>query len=182
MNKKHISKGQWLERALEVLANEGVEGVRIERLARDLNISKSGFYWHFKNHGDLLNQLLEYWAHEYTDVVTQNLVLKKEKPESRLNTIARMIRAHNLTIYDLSMRAWAEKDTMVAKMVEQVYQKRVDYIRESFKELGFEGEELEMRSRLFVCYHSWEKITFGSMSERKLARLQKRRINLLIKK
>ena len=50
-----------------------------------------------------------------------------------------------------------------------------------FRELGFKGDELEMRTHLFVCYHSWEMSMFGGQSERKLARLQKLRIKLLAK-
>jgi len=182
MQKKRVSKGEWLDRALEVLAEKGVEGVRVTRLAHDLNISKSGFYWHFRDRKDLLNQLIIYWAYEYTDVVTQNPELKQADPESCLNMVASMIREHNLARYDLSMRAWATKDTIVAEMVEQVYQERLKFTRELFKELGFKGEELEMRTRLFVCYHSWESTMFEGVSERKLARLQKLRIRLLTKK
>ena len=149
--RKRVSRGEWLARALEVLSAEGVEGMRVERLARDLNISKSGFYWHFKDRRDLLSQVLDYWVYEYTDVVTQNQELKQTDPESRLYMVATMIRKHNLAKFDLNIRAWAEHDTMSAKIVEQVYQKRLGFIRESFKELGFKGDELEMRTRLFVC-------------------------------
>ena len=51
--KKRVSKAQWLERALEVLETEGLQGVRVERLARDLGIAKAGFYWHFRDRSDL---------------------------------------------------------------------------------------------------------------------------------
>ena len=64
----------------------------------------------------------------------------------------------------------------------QVYQNRLAYLRETFRELGFEGDELEMRTRLFVCYHAWEMSMFGDESEQKLARLQKLRIELITKK
>ena len=176
---RRVSKDDWLAQALEILAAEGEGGIRVERLARDLHIAKSGFYWHFKDRRDLLSKVLDYWAYEYTGVVAQNQQLQRASPESRLNQAARLIRVHNLTKYDVSMRAWAERDAMAAEAVAQVYQMRLDYIREAFRELGFKGDELEMRTRLYVCYHSWEAATFGGESERKLARLQKLRIKLL---
>ncbi|MBW2686907.1 MAG: TetR/AcrR family transcriptional regulator, partial [Deltaproteobacteria bacterium] len=37
--KKRVSKAEWLDRALDVLELEGVQGVRVERLARDLGIA-----------------------------------------------------------------------------------------------------------------------------------------------
>ena len=70
---------------------------------------------------------------------------------------------------------------MAAEAVAQVYQMRLAYIREAFRDLGFKGDELEMRTRLYVCYHSWEAAMFGGESGRKLARLQKLRIKLLTK-
>jgi AcrR family transcriptional regulator len=178
---KTVSKGEWLTQALEVLSVEGVQGVRIERLARDLKISRSGFYWHFRDRNDLLNQLLDYWAYEYTEVVIQFQELQAVPPEARLNQIASMIRKHNLTKFDLSMRAWAEQDSNVAKAVTRVYQQRLGYVRESFRELGFKGNELEMRTLLFVCYHSWEMSMYPERSERKMASMQKLRIKLLTK-
>ena len=176
------SRDEWLARALEVLAAEGVNGVRVERLARDLKISKSGFYWHFKDRRDLLKQLLDYWRHEYTQIVSQNQDLLKVDPETRLYKVVQMIPEHSLTNYEVTMRAWAEHDTMAAEAVASVYKERMNYIRKAFKELGFTGNDLEMRTRLFVCYHTWEKAMFGNDSARKLNRLRKPRLTLLLKK
>ena len=67
---KRVSKNQWLAKALETLAASGVDAVKIERLAKALGISRSGFYWHFKNRQDLLEHLLAYWVNEYTGTVT----------------------------------------------------------------------------------------------------------------
>jgi len=126
-----------------------------------------------------LSNVLDYWAYEFTSVVSQNPKLQLANPESRLNQIARMIRAHKLTKYDIGICAWAEHDAMAAEVVTQVYQIRLSYIREAFRELGFSGEELEMRTQLYVCYHSWEAVMFGDNSERKLSRQQKLRLKLL---
>ena len=64
--RKRVTKAEWQELALKVLASEGVQGVRVERLARDLGIAKAGFYWHFRDRRDLLQSILAYWANEFT--------------------------------------------------------------------------------------------------------------------
>ena len=115
-----------------------------------INLGKSGFYWHFRERRDLLSQVLDYWAYEYTEVVTQNQELNRVDPKSRLNLIASMIREHNLPKFDLSIRAWAAHDEMAAEMMAKVYRKRLGFLRETFRELGFKGDELEMRTHLFV--------------------------------
>ena len=44
MNQQESRSGDaWLERALEVLRQEGIQGVRVERLAREPEVSKGSF-------------------------------------------------------------------------------------------------------------------------------------------
>jgi AcrR family transcriptional regulator len=83
---KRVSKDQWLAKALDTLESSGVEAVKIERLAKALGVSRSGFYWHFKNRQDLLEHLLDFWVSEYTGVVTDNPDVVKLDPKKRLLT------------------------------------------------------------------------------------------------
>ena len=66
---KRISKAEWLEQGLEILEKEGIDAVKIERLAKALSTSRSGFYWHFLDRNNLLQEILNYWQYEYTEVV-----------------------------------------------------------------------------------------------------------------
>ena len=177
---KRVSKDQWLAIALDTLESNGVEGVKIERLAKTLGISRSGFYWHFECRQDLLEQLLQYWVREYTGIVSDNPDVKKLNPKKRLSAVMDMIRDKNLTKYDLAITAWAKADPMARKVLKKALDIRVDYLRSIFAELGFDGDELEMRARLFVCYHAWEDTMFPDTSSQK--NLQKLRYNLFIKK
>ena len=49
----------------------------------------------------------------------------------------------------------------------------------SFAELGFKGDDLEMRTMLFVCYHSLELPMFPEISSERRRELIARRIELL---
>ncbi len=153
--------------------------MRVERLAKQLGVAKSGFYWHFRDRDTLLRQLLRYWEEEYTRVVIADHRLKELSPRDRLLAIAKMIRKHDLAKYDLSFQAWANSDVTARKTVSRVIDLRLSYLRETFRELGLSGDELEMRTMLFVAYHSWEATTFSHMPTRKLKRLVKRQIDLL---
>lgn len=179
---KRVSKDQWLAKALDTLGSSGVEAVKIERLAKAFGISRSGFYWHFENRQDLLEHLLDYWVRQYTGVVTDNPDVTKLDPKKRLLTTMEMIRDKQLTKYDLAMNSWARLDSHVHKVVKKVVKMRLDYLRGIFAELGFEGDELEMRTRLFVCYHSWEDTMFPDLSDQKHSKLLKLRYKYLIQR
>jgi AcrR family transcriptional regulator len=174
-----VSKQDWISAALETLATSGIESVKVERLAKQLGVAKSGFYWHFKNRYAFLKELLRYWEEEYTGVVIAEARLKELSPRDRLLEIVRMIHKHELNKYDLSFQAWATSDVMARETVSRVMDLRLGFLRETFRELGLSGDELEMRTMLFVAYHSWEATTFSHIPTRKLKRLVKRRIDLL---
>jgi AcrR family transcriptional regulator len=180
--KKHVSKAEWLSLALDVLASEGVQGVRVERLARDLGIAKSGFYWHFRDRSDLLQSILDYWAQEFTAVITKNTELLEGDPNKVLYRAMVMILDHDLTKYDLAIRDWAAHDPAAAKAVRLVYRMRMQFVRSIFSGLGFRGQQLEMRTRLFVCYHSWEMTMFDDLSKDERRKLLRLRYKLLVTK
>ena len=179
---KRVSKEQWLIKALDTLESSGVEAVKIERLAKAFGISRSGFYWHFENRQDLLEHLLDYWVRRYTGVVTDDPDVAKLDPKKRLLTTMEMIRDKQLTKYDLAMNSWARLDSHAHKVVSKVVKTRLNYLRVIFAEIGFEGDELEMRTRLFVCYHSWEDTMFPDLSNQKHSKLLKLRHKYLIQK
>ena len=181
-NNKRVSKDQWLAKALEALESGGIETVKIERIAKALGISRSGFYWHFKNRQELFDYLLDYWVREYTGIVTDNPDLMKLDPKNRLLASMEMIRDKRLGKYDLAMASWAKTDSKIRKVVNEVVRMRLDFLRATFAELGFTGDELEMRARLFVCYHSWEDTMFPDLSDQKYSKLLKLRYQFLIQK
>ena len=177
---KGVSKRQWLTKALETLETDGYEAVKIDRLAKQLGISRSGFYYHFKDRQDLLQHLLDYWANEYTAVITEDMDMKKLDAEKRLFTTMKIVREKKLPKYDLAMNSWAKVDPLVDKVVKKVIKIRLDFTRAMFEELGFDGDELEMRARMFLCYHAWEEVMFTDDNDNEYVKMQKLRYKMFI--
>jgi AcrR family transcriptional regulator len=179
---QRITKAQWLDMGLELLESDGVAGVRVEVLAKRLGISKSGFYWHFKNRDDLLKDMLDYWTHELTEVLTTNPEMLALEPKHRLARTAEMILEYDLTRYEIPIRQWALQDALAARAVRKVNRIRLDYIGGAFSELGFTGDDLDMRTMLFTCYHTWEAPMFREVSRKRRRELIAKRMKLLTSK
>lgn len=179
---KRVSKAEWLEAALTLLKKEGAEAIYVERLARELGISKSGFYWHFKDRNDLQSQMFDYWVQEFSDVVTANPKILAGPPRSRLKQAMEIFIDQDLTLYEAAIHNWAETNPDIAKRVRKVHQQRIGFLRKIFSELGFTGDDLEMRTRLFFCYHTWERSMFPKDSKKSLRKLIPKRLALLTKK
>ena len=170
-----VTKQQWIAKALEVFIQKGEPGINIELLAREIGVAKAGFYWHFKDRADLLLQLLDYWSDEYTGVITNNVTVLELPAAERLLTIMEMIEEHDLAGLDLHFHVWARKDAKVARKVQKVIRERLDYLRNTFAELGFSGDEVEMRARLFLAYEANESLMFRFKTRGQVKRLQQRR-------
>ncbi len=67
------SEDMWLEAALEVLCESGgVEAVKVMPLAQRLGLTRTGFYWHFKDRDALLEAMITRWE----DKNTGNLIAR----------------------------------------------------------------------------------------------------------
>jgi AcrR family transcriptional regulator len=177
-----VSRAEWLEAGLAALREGSVAEITIERLARSLGIAKAGFYWHFENREDLLRDILDHWTHEVTEVVTQNVALSELDPRSRLTATAEMILDYDLGGFDLAIRRWALRDATAARAVRKVNKLRLNYIRGTLEELGFEGDEAEMRAMVFVGYHASESSMFRNVSKKRRRALIASRIEMLTRR
>lgn len=100
----------------------------------------------------------------------------------RLRKAMEMILEFRLVRFELAMRAWANVDPVVEKRLKQVYNQRDRFVRGLFSEMGFEGPDLEMRTRLFLCYHTWEDSMCWTSSKKARRELIPLRLELLTRK
>ena len=142
-------------------------------------MAKAGFYWHFKDRNDLKQQMLDYWSEEFTGSFLRSPELSLGAPAERLNSIARVVAQHDLDRYEVAIREWAQHDELAAAAYCQVISNRLEVVRRIFAELGFEGPELELRSRVFVCFVSWEGSMFLDVSASKRRAIDEAMIALL---
>ena len=180
--RRGVSKGEWLEAGLLSLSKGSVNSLSIENLARQLGIAKSGFYWHFKNRDELLRELLKYWIHEITEVITSNAELLGMPPRERLLTTAYTIFDYQLTKWEMAFRHWALEDAEAAKVVRKANRMRLEFLLLSFHEIGFEGNDADMRAMTLLCYITWDMHMYEYISRKKRRLMIEQRIDLLITK
>ena len=145
-------QAQWVAAGLEALRKGGVAGVRVERLAEEIGLTKGSFYWHFRDRGELLQALLEFWAREMTEAEFERVQAVKGGLAARLRTLAEDVLEKGIGRYDPAVRAWARVDRKVASAVAQVDRRRVKALTVLFEEGGFAPAEARTRARLFYTF------------------------------
>jgi AcrR family transcriptional regulator len=145
-------KTQWLRAGLDALRKGGVAEVRVERLAADLGITKGSFYWHFRDRGELLDALLEYWSLEMTDAEFARIQALRGGLARRLLALAEDVLEKGVGRYDPAIRAWARADRKVAAAVGRVDRRRLRALAQFFLESGCGAGEARTRARLFYTF------------------------------
>jgi len=124
----NLGREDWLHAARLALLRGGVEQVRVEKLARALNVTKGSFYWHFKDREELLELLLREWEDEVHGLLIQ---LGKHSRREKLNIFLRLVNERvrlseeGKTPSDAAIFAWASVDSGVARRVNKAEQTRI---------------------------------------------------------
>ena len=172
---KRLNREKWLARALEILSREGKAKLRIDPLTTSLGVTKGSFYWHFKDRADFVKSLAKFWAKYSTNQVIKEINQSRGTASDRLLSLMDFLCRKDFGKYDVSMRAWATQEPEVARIVKKVDEQRFTFVRSLFVELGFKGQELEMRTRTFVVFHSLELGSFARGTKKERLKLLKLR-------
>ncbi len=153
---KRLDREAWIAAAIDTLAREGIESVRVEPLARKLGVTKGSFYWHFKDRSALLTAILDYWEKVGTQDVIEFVETSGGNVESRLLHLCDKAGAILGVEVEAALRTWATHDDLAAIAVSRVDTKRMDLLRDIFAEICPEPSEAEARSWLFYSLFSAE--------------------------
>lgn len=165
----------WTIAAFNTLYEEGIDNVRVERLAKKLGVTKGSFYWHFKNRADLHGALLDYWTKEMTQTVLDTAKKFHGSPHDRLINTLREVVGKERTKYDPAVRTWARCDHRVQKVVEHIDRIRLSFLHGLFVDIGYDKQEAEIRSRLMYYYIMGEcTVTVKEPMSKRLKTLEKK--------
>jgi AcrR family transcriptional regulator len=151
-SKPRLTRQNWIDAAMELLAVAGIGAVTVDRLASNLNITRGSFYHHFSDREDLLRAVLEHWAEQWTYAIRDQVTVLGLDPGTTLLALMKAIRSYGAGEYDAPFRAWALHDPLAREVVKRVDEVRLSFIRGQFEALGFTGLEAENRARLFLYY------------------------------
>lgn len=150
-----LDRNHWIEVATDVLASEGVSGLRVEVLAKRCGVTKGSFYWHFRDRQALLDATLAFWKEgrirdiEKTTAVTPGRELAQLHYAIELYGASRNQKGMSI---ELAIRDWARNDPQAAAIVESVDLYRLDCTSKLFIATGMTDTEAKSRSLLlYAC-------------------------------
>jgi len=129
---RELGRNDWLKAARIALLRGGVEAVRVEKLARDLKVTKGSFYWHFTDREELLEILLREWEEELLqDIIPR---LQGQRGLEALRLLMRLLvervplGEQGILPSDAAVFTWASVSRTVALRVNQAEKKRIELL------------------------------------------------------
>lgn len=151
---KKVKEETWVATARRALIEEGVVGLKVDRLATRLGVTRGGFYHHFKDRDALIEALLAQWraACRFTPPSTAHETAAEAA--SWFETFSHWLIEEALYdhAFDMAVREWARSEERAASAIAEADAERIATIARLFRTLGYAEPEATIRGRVFY-YH-----------------------------
>jgi AcrR family transcriptional regulator len=149
-----LDAGAWIAGAFDALAAGGIDAVRVEPLAKTLDITKGSFYWHFADRRTLIDAMLGSWTQGRIEAIRQHTA-RRGAPATILRELADLY-THRANLrglaIELAIRSLARTDEPAARAVRSVDRERLRHVAELFGALGWPNGQAQDRAILFYSY------------------------------
>jgi len=157
-----VTRQDWLNMARDVLVTEGVGEVKILGLATLMGVSRSSFYWYFKDRADLLDALLTEWAVRNTTQITAQC---RQEAATITGAICNFFRcfidpAQFDRGLDFAIREWSRRDDAIRHRVDCADSERIAAVVAMFQRYDYTPGDADARARILyymqLGYHALE--------------------------
>jgi AcrR family transcriptional regulator len=141
-----LTVDDWLQAGYAIVAEEGLNALKLDRLCARLGVTKGSFYWHFADMGAYRRALIESWAQLRDEERRDIDQMRDIPPRERLSQMmASLVRPRHWTL-ERAMREWARSDETVAVAVASADRRLLRAVRQAFCDYGFDAGEAELRA------------------------------------
>ena len=159
-----VRSESWIEAGFEEIARTGVEGVRVEVLAKNLGVTKGGFYRRFRDRAALLEAMLQNWS------AGRIAAIEKQTSLDGATAGERLMNTEGMAV-ELAIRQWARSDELAANAVASVDAARLKNVGHLYRATGLPAEEADAQAFLFYCFVFGQSLLFLERGPRKRAQL-----------
>ena len=149
-----LKRDDWLDAAFNAAVEHGFDGVRVLVLADTLGVTRGSFYWHFKDHADLITALLGRWRAGEAKSNLQMQQPNSTDPVKDLEILLDAALAHggadlsNMR-FELALRGLGRRDAAVAAMLLEVDQARMALFAGKFARIAPDAKTATDLAALF---------------------------------
>ena len=146
---QRTSRQDWIDLARRTLIEGGVEKIKVLTLAKGLGVSRSSFYWFFKDRQDLLDRLLDHWEQTNTTAIVEHAARPAGTiAEAVLNVFECWVDARLYSPrLDFAIRDWSRRDASVRSRLDRAEASRVEALTAMYERHGFTAREAMIQAK-----------------------------------
>lgn len=148
------TRTRWLDEGLAVLAEDGPSGLRIDRLAARLGVTKGSFHHHFAGAPGFKAALLEYYEEQVREALTDAIAAREgEGTHATLAWLTELATGdHGLRRpgLDTAVRAWAQSDAEARETQARIDAAAVEALQAAWRPLV--ASDAQARAAALVPY------------------------------
>jgi AcrR family transcriptional regulator len=165
-----LTRDDWISGAWDMLGVNGLDGVRVEPLARRLGVTKGSFYWHFKDRQQLVEALLDRWFLIWDDQMSPRMEQAAD-PADRVWALFESVVGRVTRGQTVSLRMLSHNDADVARRIEERDAQRLGFLMEQLVAIGFSSDEARVRGQVYQTIMTGEYLRSGGLPlEERIAR------------
>lgn len=146
------SKDLWLNAGYELLISEGIDAVKVMSLSKSLNLTRTGFYWFFKDITELRGAMVQRWESKNTG----NLIERCNEDAS--NICEALFNLMDCWLdpslfdarLDLAIRNWARVEPDLQQRLSEADNARIEAVTAMFTRHGFSKEQADVRGMTVI--------------------------------
>lgn len=147
--RKQLQRFDWLLKALAIFIEEGIDAVRITRLANELNVTRGSFYWHFSNREDLIEALVDYWKSRNTHAIVDSVASAKSLSDGIFRFFETCLDTQLFDPrLDLAIREWARRSPEIRQQLDAADRVRVQALTDFYQRFDYPMPEAFIRARV----------------------------------
>lgn len=150
-----LTKDDWIDAAVAVLADAGPGAVAVLPLAKRLGATRGSFYWHFDDRAQLLDEALRRWEQRTVDDIITS-VESDPDPRRRMRALLHVAFTSRPEATIEVVLAGHHADPQVQPVLSRVAERRLVYLRDCFVEGGVPPDEATTRAAVvYAAYVGW---------------------------
>ena len=153
-NASRLTREHWIDAAFQATVERGLDAVRVLALADTLGVTRGSFYWHFSDHAELLQAVIDRWHRRHLAMHKERPSATTEDPAGAIlqlldETIAQSEQDRDHDRFEQALRSRASKDPEVAQLMEQVDRDRLALLHTHYLALTADEQRARELSALF---------------------------------
>lgn len=152
MPKIIAKKEDWINLGYKLFAQNGINGIVVEKMALKLKVNKSSFYWHFKTKKAFINEIISYWVSSDTNNIIKKVESKTSAKEKYDELIKLAFKKEPNLDFIFFLKRYALKDKNIQSLIDDIDHQRVKYTQQLLIDMGFSKKDSFAKATLFYKY------------------------------